>query len=30
MLLFAVVHTDQYVGGSLQDAFMKGWDYVCC
>lgn len=25
-MLFAVVNTDQCVGGSLQDAFTKGWD----
>ena len=28
MLLFAGVNMDQCVGGSLQDAFTKGWDYV--
>jgi nicotinamidase-related amidase len=27
-LLFAGVNTDQCVGGSLQDAFTKGWDCV--
>ena len=27
-LLFAGVNTDQCVGGSLQDAFSKGWDCV--
>ena len=27
-LLFAGVHTDQCVGGSLQDAFSKGWDCI--
>ena len=27
-LLFAGVNTDQCVGGSLQDAFTKGWDCI--
>jgi nicotinamidase-related amidase len=27
-MLFAGVNTDQCVGGSLQDAFTKGWDCV--
>ena len=27
-LLFAGVNTDQCVGGSLQDAFSKGWDCI--
>lgn len=27
-LLFSGVNTDQYVGGSLQDAFSKGWDCI--
>ena len=27
-LLFAGVNTDQCVGGSLQDAFLKGWDCI--